>query len=119
MSFLKYKPGSKPGVASKRKLTTESKASQNKAYEEPKRERKFQSRWLVGRPWLSYDEKMDIMKCLWCVENSKTYGSDKFVVGTNNFRLSTITDHEVSVKHKQVMPDVSLDVLTGVGMGWG
>ena len=51
------------------------------------------------------------MKCLWCVENSKTYGSDKFVVGTNNFRLSTITNHEVSVKHKQVMPDVSLDVL--------
>lgn len=69
--------------------------------------RKFQEAWRVGRPWLQYDG--NLMFCNVCRSDPATYNAQKsshltkgkanFVRGCDNFRKSTVTDHENSTVH--------------------
>ena len=53
MSFLRYTPGAKPGVAPKRKAPEVTPpAEKRRAYEMKRKPRTFQSHWRDGRPWL-------------------------------------------------------------------
>jgi hypothetical protein len=64
MLGLRYAAGAIPGKSLKRK-TTESDDKQNKRkkYEENRKARKFNVKWLTNREWLDYDESNDIMTC--------------------------------------------------------
>ena len=99
MSFLKYVEGAKP--AKRLKLSTEAKKEKLKYYE-AKRERSFQQQWLKGREWLIFDQEKNAMLCQLC---KSSYAADpklkstSFVVGSNNFRASAISDHEKSKPH--------------------
>jgi hypothetical protein len=64
MLGLRYVAGAIPGKSLKRK-TTESDDKQNKRkkYEENRKARKFNVKWLTNREWLDYDESNDIMTC--------------------------------------------------------
>ena len=74
---IKYTPGAKPG---KRKAEQSDKLDDKTAkvakrneYEKNKRpERTFNASWKQGRPWLTYDEKTNDMKCSVCIEFGKT-----------------------------------------------
>ena len=106
MNFLRYKEGCKPGVAPKRPATDKSAEEKKRKYEDT-RSRTFQPHWQSGRPWLKHED--GAMFCSFCREHSdhgpttaNLKGSDKFVTGCQNFRLTTIRDHEATARHRAV-----------------
>ena len=75
-------------------------------YDATKRCRKFQPHWKKEFPWLQYDPVKDIMWCDVCLEFcSKTKGghSNKYVEGSNYFKLEAVRDHNKSKFHKDCM----------------
>ena len=60
----RYVAGAIPGNSLKRK-TTESdyKREKTEKYEENRKARKFNVKWLTNREWLVYNESNDIMTC--------------------------------------------------------
>jgi hypothetical protein len=97
MSFLKYYQGANPGK--KRKNATpseEEKKLQQQKYEERRPDRKFLDKWLVGRPWLLYDNDIPDKSY---VNNEFKKNMNTFIAGCKNFRFSTIADHESSRIH--------------------
>ncbi|XP_069106893.1 zinc finger protein 862-like [Argopecten irradians] len=86
--MLRYVDGAKPGK--KLRIETESQptVSSNKKYEE-KRVRKFLEECHIGRPWLKYENGKMFCEC--CRENETT---GAFCVGTTNFKLTAIKQHE-------------------------
>lgn len=88
----------KPGeqTTHKRKPDDETK----KEEETKKNKRLFNEKWKSGREWLVYDPVNKIIYCSDC----RAYGGEKvkvasFVVGTSNFKVETVKDHEVSIGH--------------------
>ena len=109
MNFLKPPPpGAKPGI--KRKISKEENTEnlKKKRYEESDRNREFQARWNNDFKSLNFDSGTGLMTCIWCVSYvpgsgfNDTHGSNAFVVGSDNFRRSTLTDHEVTKRHQKV-----------------
>ena len=76
----------------KRKPDHETKEGETK-----KKKRPFNEKWTAGGEWLLYEPRENVMYCTDC----RMYGGDKmkgvsFVVRTNNFKVETIKDHEMS-----------------------
>jgi hypothetical protein len=64
MLGLRYVAGAIPGKSLKRKTTeSDNKRKKMKKYEEIRKARKFNVKWLINREWLDYDESNDIMTC--------------------------------------------------------
>jgi hypothetical protein len=64
MLGLRYVAGVIPGKSLKRKTTeSDNKRKKMKKYEEIRKARKFNVKWLINREWLDYDESNDIMTC--------------------------------------------------------
>ena len=61
MLGLRYVAGAIPGKSLKRE--SEDKREKTKKYEESRKVRKFNVKWLTNREWLDYDESNDIMTC--------------------------------------------------------
>jgi hypothetical protein len=60
----RYVAGAIPGKSLKRKTTeSDDKREKTKKYEENRKARKFNVKWLTNREWLDYDESNDIMTC--------------------------------------------------------
>ena len=82
------------------------KAETSQSYEATKRCRKFQSHWKLAFPWLRYDAETDIMWCDVCREyHSTTKGGpiNRFVEGSNHFKVESVKDHDSSKFHKDCM----------------
>ena len=64
MLGFRYVAGAIPGKNLKRKNTeSDDKRKKTKKYEESRKARKFNVKWLTNREWLDYDESNDIMTC--------------------------------------------------------
>ena len=64
MLGCRYVAGAIPGKSLKRKTTeSDDKREKTKKYEENRKARKFNVKWLTNREWLDYDESNDIMTC--------------------------------------------------------
>ena len=64
MLRLQYVAGAIPEKSLKRKTTeSDDKREKTKKYEENRKARKFNVKWLTNREWLDYDESNDIMTC--------------------------------------------------------
>ena len=64
MLGLRYAAGAIPGKSQKRKtMESDDKREKTKKYEENRKARQFNMKWLTNREWLDYDESNDIMTC--------------------------------------------------------
>ena len=67
-----------------------------------RKKRKFNAKWLMGREWLVFDHENVVMfckdGCMYAKEKNKT---NNFVVGTNNFKVEAIKDHESARSHQE------------------
>ena len=99
--------GAQQPQSRKRKQPEDVRAQQH-LYEKEKRRRKWNPGWLIDnkgsrREWLHYDETSGIMSCTWCkgfaVEESHRRGP--YVVGTTNYKLESIKEHEKSTGHER------------------
>jgi hypothetical protein len=82
-----------------------------KKYEDNRTTRRFQDHWLKGREWLKHDERG--MTCIICSEHYgdvSVRGADAnnskkhlFITGSKNYKFSTISDHEKSTTHTEVV----------------
>ena len=98
--MLRWTEGAKPGKVVKRKRTADDVIEQKRSYE-GHRNRGFQGHWKNGRTWLTFENEK--MFCTYCRDANKT---NKFVVGSTNFRLEAIVAHEVFlVKLKNFLKD--------------
>ena len=81
--------------------------SDNVIKHQKEQKRQFVEDWKVNRPWLSYNVLYNKMSCHYCekfknkISDPKVKGlnAGNFIDGTNNFRKSTISDHETSQAH--------------------
>jgi hypothetical protein len=65
MLGLRYVAGAIPGKSLERKTTeSDDKQEKTKKYEENRKARKFNVKWLTNREWLDYDGSNDIMTCM-------------------------------------------------------
>ena len=66
------------------------------------KKRKFNAKWLTGREWLVFDPDNAVMFCkdcrMYAKEKNKT---NNFVVGTNNFKVEAVKDHESAQSHQE------------------
>ena len=96
----RYLEGGKRLAAS---ADTDKRKKQKASYEE-KRERPFLKQWQVDRDWLVFDSSENVMYCSvyrdTLAHELPTKGHQTMVVGSQNFKKSTITDHENSLLHK-------------------
>ena len=93
-------PGKRKPVAA----TTNESVSQSekcaKYEKECQPDRTFNQSWTQGRSWLKYDKDSNVMTCTVCTEYSYSRQSTSsnlkrkhlFTSGSNNFRLSAVTD---------------------------
>ena len=59
------------------------------------KKRKFSAKWLTGREWLMFDQENVIMFCKDChMYAQEKHKTNNFVVGTNNFKVEAVKDHE-------------------------
>ena len=87
MSFLRYTPGAKPGVAPKRKAPEVTPpAEKRRAYEMKRKPRTFQSHWRDGRPWLMVVTDGGNPVSMFC-----QYCRDKFSVRSDMVRTSHLS----------------------------
>jgi hypothetical protein len=64
MLGLRYVARAIPGKSQKRKTTeSDDKREKTKKYEENRKARQFNMKWLINCEWLNYDESNDIMAC--------------------------------------------------------
>ncbi|XP_032362926.1 zinc finger protein 862-like [Etheostoma spectabile] len=66
------------------------------------KKRKFNAKWVTGREWLVFDHENVVMFCQDC----RTYAKEKnkmnnFVVGTKNFKVEAVKDHESARSHQE------------------
>jgi hypothetical protein len=118
-SFLKHYNGAQPG---KRKTASAIQAEnvREKHEKEGFPECNFNQIWCKGRLWLKYNKEKNDMTCTLCTEHAETKQSSNnlkhkhlFISGCNNFRISTVTDHEkrkghldaLQVKHAKDQPE--------------
>ena len=101
---IQFHTDAKPGI--KRKVDPLPHVDKKKKYEET-RKRLFLESWNNNRPWLRNDEERG-MTCEMCcglsdvnIQHWQQASSKKnlFVVGSKNYKLSTIIDHERSNMH--------------------
>lgn len=65
-----------------------------------KKQRTFNPKWLGGREWLVFDTERDIMYCSDCrIYTKEKNRTNHFVIGTRNFKVETVKDHESSQSH--------------------
>jgi hypothetical protein len=104
-SFLKHYDGAQPG---KRKTASATQAEnvREKHEKEGFPECNFNQIWCQGRLWLKYNKEKNDMTCTLCTEHAETKQSSNnlkhkhlFISGCNNFRISTVTDHEKRKGH--------------------
>ena len=68
-------------------------------------ERIFNAKWCEGCPWLKYDHDENVMTGTICTKYGKRgetgilKNKHLFITGCNNFRLSSVSDHEKSKGH--------------------
>ena len=93
----------------KRKIENE-KTEKSKEYEVRRKEMSFNQQWLVGRPWLSFNQTENTMTCIVCSDhykkikdqplvNDRNRKHKSFIIGSKNFRMSAIEDHSASKPH--------------------
>jgi hypothetical protein len=64
MLGFRYVAGAIPGKSLKRKTTeSDDMREKTKKYEENRKARKFNVKWLTNREWLDYDESNNTMAC--------------------------------------------------------
>ena len=56
--------------------------------------RKCTAKWLTGREWFVFDHENVSMFCKECHMYAKENKANNFVVGTNNFKVRAVNDHE-------------------------
>jgi len=103
MLGLKYVPGAIPGKAKRKATSSDNVDNEQKT----KVKRNFVEKWKAGRPWLTYDSDKNKMFCNLCIThkdsimtpNMAKLVSHSFINGTDNFKISTITDHESASGH--------------------
>ena len=107
---LKYTSNATPGKSIKRPVSEDAEdVAKKKKYEKGRKERTFQESWKKNRDWLVYDSSTNTMKCTACCDagpgrsSTNLKNSNKFVTGSSNFKLSTVTDHETGEMHIQAM----------------
>lgn len=65
-------------------------------------EEKMATKWLMGREWLVFDHENVVIFCqdcrMYAKEKNKT---NNFVVGTNNFKVEALKDHESARSHQE------------------
>ena len=91
MLGLRYVAGAIPGKSLKRKTTeSDDKRDKTKKYEENRKARKFNVKWLTNREWLDYDDSNDIMTCKICKKHSSRQTSSN-LTNTNKFSQAVRT----------------------------
>ncbi|CAL9685344.1 unnamed protein product [Knipowitschia caucasica] len=64
--------------------------------------RKFSCKWQTGRNWLVFDSNNSVMFCQICREYTKDKNkTNSFVVGTSNFKIEAVKDHEKARSHRE------------------
>ena len=67
-----------------------------------KKRKEFNCKWLTGREWLVYDHENSVMFCQDCRMYAKEkHKTNNFVVGTNNFKVEAVKDHESARSHQE------------------
>jgi hypothetical protein len=108
LNFLKYTPGSQPGI--KRSLFPNKKETnkrqRDKEYEKKRPQRTFNEDWKLGRDWLKFLNGR--MTCSVCIDYYGTHKQSEaeniravstFICGSTNLKKSAIVDHETSRTH--------------------
>ena len=92
--------GAKPPPSKKPKTEEEKKVSARE-YEIERRKRRWNEKWRTesNREWLQYDVERDLMFCHDCRIHASEEKRGPFVVGTQNFKLESIREHEKSQAH--------------------
>ena len=109
MFQLKWKKNAVPGKPLKRKLPgiDEEKHEKNKRYEEHRLERKLNTKWQEGWPWLQFNLEENSMTCSICMDYyqgkempiNTVKGQNRFLSGCTNRKISAVTDYEKSSLH--------------------
>ena len=96
----RYLEGAKP-PPSKKPKTEEKKKVSAREYEIERRKRRWNEKWKTesNREWLQYDVERDHMFCHDCRIHASGEKRGPFVVGTQNFKLESIMEHEKSQAH--------------------
>uniref|UniRef100_A0A1A8R1W9 Zinc finger protein 862 n=1 Tax=Nothobranchius pienaari TaxID=704102 RepID=A0A1A8R1W9_9TELE len=64
--------------------------------------RNFNTKWQTGREWLVFDNENAVMFCKICrVYTKEKNKTNSFVVGTNNFKIEAVKDHEKARSHQE------------------
>ena len=100
----RYWEGVKEPPVKKPRQSDEEKRQLSREYEQECRKRRWNNKWLVGegnkrREWLEYDGEK--MFCVDCKQYATGEAQKKgpFVLGTQNFKLESIKEHEKSQGH--------------------
>ena len=104
VKLVSYRTPNSPSRPLKRKAA-EDLVTENKNDYELKRCRRYQPHWKRVFPWLQYDAVNDMMWCGVCREfhsslKIKGTATNKFVEGTNLFKICSVKDHESSKVHR-------------------
>ena len=78
------------------------KTRKNKRYEEHWPERKLNTKWQEGWPWLQFNLEENSMTCSICMDYyqgkempiNTVKGQNRFLSGCTNRKISAVTDHE-------------------------
>jgi hypothetical protein len=99
MFQLKWNKNAVPSKTLKRKLPgtdEEEKRNKNKRYEEHRPERKLNTKWQEGRPWLQFNLEENSMTCSICMDYyrgkempiNNLKGQNRFLSGCTNRKIS-------------------------------
>ena len=114
MSLEKYLIDYKGKPAqTKRKKTDEEKQAVKRKYEEEKRERLFQPRWLTVFDWLTHVEVNGQFK-MFCVHCKGRYGCGTFATGSRNYKMDALRAHDRSDAHRDAVASVNAKKEGGV-----
>ena len=104
----RFLEGVKEPPSKKPRLSSEERKAQVKEYEEERRKRSYNEKWMLDdsnkrREWLEYDSDKNQMHCKDCrmYANGESQKRGSFVIGTQHFKLESIKEHEKSQGHKK------------------
>ena len=105
----KFLEGAKPPPEKKIKRTVGEKMEAGKIYEKERRVRKWNEKWMLNddgerRSWLLFVKGENMMYCTACKDNvhHKMDKASLFALGTSNFKLESIKEHETSRCHQHL-----------------
>ena len=70
---------------------------------EKDRERKLIDSWKQDRPWLHHNVEQNVIVCNWCI-GANGPKELSFVKRCDNFKISSIKDHELCKFHLKIAP---------------